>query len=105
MTYGTNPNTLHRHDAIQTSVDAAHETDTTRWERLVHQVIKTFPAGCISDEVLAQFPHGTPYSSVTARYSALIDKDLIRRTGEKRKGRSGRGQSVMVAAAQQGVLI
>lgn len=96
MTYGTEPYKLHRTDAIDTSVDAAYSADTSRLERIVHMAIFGFGAnGCIADDLLAVL-HQYPYSSITARFRALIDKGLIVRTGEKRKGRSGRGQSVMI---------
>ena len=97
MTYGTEPYKLHRSEALDTSVEAAHSGDTTALERMVHDYIKGCgPGGCIADDVLAAYA-GYPYSSITARFSALIEKGLIERTGERRKGRSGRGQSVMVA--------
>jgi len=35
-----------------------------------------------------------PYSSITARYRALLDKDLIEVTGVKR-GKFGRNQRIM----------
>jgi hypothetical protein len=37
-----------------------------------------------------------PYSSITARYRALLDKDLIEVSGVKR-GKFGRNQRVMKA--------
>lgn len=96
--YGTEPHKLHRTDAVETSVDAAHSVDTTKLEQIVHEEIRRFGEhGCIADDILAAFP-SHPYSSITARFSALINKGLVERTGERRKGRSGRGQSVMVAA-------
>ena len=95
--YGTEPHKLYRTGAPDTSVMAAHQVNTTRLEQMVHDVIKSFgPKGCISDdvrEVMKEFA----YSSVTARYRSLEEKSLIRYTGEKRKGISGRGQRVMVS--------
>jgi len=38
---------------------------------------------------------GFPYSSITARYRALLDKGFIEDTGERRKGRSNKNQRVM----------
>lgn len=96
MTYGTEPHKLHRIESIGTSVNAAYSVNTSRLEKLVHDEIKRHPDGCIADDVLASFP-SYPYPSITARFSALIRKGLIERTDERRKGRSGRGQSVMVA--------
>ena len=50
----------------------------------------------ISDEVRAAMPDVSSYSSVTARYKALKDKGLVLLSGERRPGRSGRNQSVMI---------
>jgi len=41
-------------------------------------------------------PDVSSYSSVTARYKALKDKGLVLLNGERRPGRSGRNQSVMI---------
>lgn len=94
-TFGTNPQMLHRADSIDTSVEAAHEVDTTRLEGLVYSTIHRFGSrGCISDEVRAFYPN-YPYSSITARYRALLDKGFIEDTGERRQGKSGKNQRVM----------
>mgnify|MGYP001473786397 CR=1 FL=1 len=88
---------LVRKNAPSTSVEAAENVNTMKLENTVLQVIKKFGRdGCISDQV-QQILHWLPYSSVTARFSALSNKELIYFTGEKRKGRSGRNQRVMTA--------
>lgn len=98
---------LHRKDAVDTSVQAALELNTdhvvlwksnTRLTRLEYVVLVCIRklGLCISDEVREQFPNWS-YSSVTARYRALLDKGLIRDTGKRRKGLSGRKQRVMEA--------
>ena len=94
--FGTDPERLSRKDSIDTSNEAAHTVDTSKLEGMVYETIRKFPRGCISDEVRAQFP-AYPYSSITARYRALIDKNFIQDTGERRPGRSGRNQRVMIA--------
>jgi len=95
--FGTDPHYLHRADSIDTSIDAAYQVDTTRLERLVYETIHRFgQRGCISDEVRALYA-GYPYSSITARYRALLDKGFIEDTGERRQGVSGRNQRVMRA--------
>ncbi len=89
---------LHRRDAPETSVQAAKKLDATKLEIIVLNAIKTFENGCISDDVrdYCLKHHGiNSYSSVTARYKALEEKELIEYTGEKRKGVSGRNQRVM----------
>lgn len=91
----TEPHELHRADAPETSVDAAHSVEATKLEGMVYQEIrKSGDAGLISDDLIRKFDY-LPYSSVTARFAALERKLMIVRAGEKRKGRSGRYQMVM----------
>jgi len=78
-----------------TSHQAAQKVDTTKLESLVYEAIKGFPDGCISDEILEMYPN-YPYSSITARYRALLDKGFIEVTGVKR-GKFGRNQRIMKA--------
>jgi len=93
--FGTEPFKLVRKEDPTTSHQAAQAVDTTKLENLVYEAIKSHPEGCISDEILEMYPN-YPYSSITARYRALLDKDLIEVTGVKR-GRFGRNQRVMKA--------
>ena len=93
--FGTEAYKLHRKDSIDTSVEAAHSVDTTSLEEMVYKEIASYgKSGCISDEVLSKYPN-FPYSSITARFASLERKGLIYRDGDKRKGNSGRKQSVM----------
>jgi hypothetical protein len=94
--FGSDPKTLVRRQDPDTSHKAANAVDTSRLERLVYEAIAKFPNGCISDQILALFPN-FPYSSITARYRALLDKGFIEDTGERRAGASGKGQRVMRA--------
>jgi len=95
--FGTNPHKLVRRDDPDTSHQASQKVDTTKLEELVYKTIKSFgDRGCISDDVLNLYSH-MPYSSITARYKALMQKGLIEDTGERRSGRSGRPQRVMKA--------
>ena len=94
--FGTDPKHLHRKEGPDTSIAAAYSVDTTGKERAVLEVIARYPGGAISDEVRSNFPKGTPYSSMTARYKALDDKGLIRRRKhDVRLGLSRRFQMVM----------
>ncbi len=80
----------------QTSKEAAKTVDVNKMEQLVLDVIKSFPNGCISQDVesaLAQYRA----SSITPRYRPLMKKGLIGDTGETRPGFSGRNQRVMKA--------
>jgi hypothetical protein len=93
--FGTEPFKLVRKEDPITSHQAAQAVDSTKLEQMVYEAIKSHPEGCISDEILEMYPN-YPYSSITARYRALLDKDLIEVTGVKR-GRFGRNQRVMKA--------
>lgn len=93
--FGSIWNKLVRRDAPETSQQAAQAVDTAKLEEIVYEAIRSFGVkGCISDEVRSMYPH-LPYSSVTARYKALLDKGLIEETGERRSGQSGRSQRVL----------
>lgn len=97
MEFGTDPYKLVRKEDPDTSHKSADIVDSTKLEAMVYACIKGFgSAGCISDQILAQFPH-YPYSSITARYRALLDRGYIEDTGQRRPGRSGRGQRIMRA--------
>jgi len=93
--FGTPAFKLVRSKDPVTSHEAANLVDTTKLERIVYEAIKSFPDGCISDDVLAMFPQ-YPYSSITARYRSLLNKGYIEING-MRIGRSGRNQRVMKA--------
>ena len=94
--FGTPAFKLARREDPVTSHQAAQVVDTTKLEQMVYEAIKSHPEGCISEEILAMYPN-FPYSSITARYRALLDKGFIEVTGVKR-GRFGRNQRVMRAA-------
>lgn len=98
---GTDPHKLARNEDPSTSHEAAHATDTARWEKAVYDAIVSFgTAGCIQDDVLRYIEThvgSVPYSTVTARFKALEEKGLIKYTGEKRKGRSGRQSRIRIA--------
>jgi len=75
--------------------------DSTRLEELVYTIVRSYAKGCTQDDVLARREvKGLPYSSVTARFSALLRKGLIEDTGERRPGRSGRSQRVLRASSK-----
>ena len=92
--FGTPAFKLVRKEDPATSHQAAQAIDTTKMESLVYETIAAYgPDGCISDDVVSKLAF-LPYSSVTARYKALIDKGFIEVIGT-RKGISGRLQRVM----------
>ena len=92
--FGTAPFKLARKEDPATSHQAAQVIDTTKMESLVYETIAAYgPEGCISDDVVSKLAF-LPYSSVTARYKALIDKGFIEIIGT-RNGVSGRKQRIM----------
>ena len=91
--FGSPPFKLVRKNDPVTSHEAAQVVDTQKLEQIVYEAIKGFPDGCISDEILEKYPQ-YPYSSITARYKALLDKGFIEITGT-RIGRSGKKQRIM----------
>ena len=93
--FGTPAFKLVRKEDPVTSHQAAQAVDNTKLETMVYEAIKGFPEGCISDDILGMFPN-YPYSSITARYRALLDKGFIEVSGVKR-GRFGRNQRIMKA--------
>ena len=93
--FGTEPFKLVRNQDPATSHQAAQAVDTTKLEQMVYEAIKSHPDGCISDEILEMYPN-YPYSSITARYRALLDKGFIEVSGVKR-GKFGRNQRIMKA--------
>jgi hypothetical protein len=93
--FGTPAFKLVRKEDPITSHQAAQVVDTTKLEQMVYEAIKSHPEGCISDDILGMYPQ-YPYSSITARYRALLDKGFIEVTGVKR-GRFGRNQRIMRA--------
>ena len=96
---GTPPHMLHRRESGDTSVAAAHAVDSSKLEALVLRIVQSWgDHGCTQDNVLQHSDvEGMPYSSVTARFAALIRKGLIEDTGKRRPGRSGRSQRVLRA--------
>lgn len=98
MIFGTSFCKLVRRNDPDTSQVAAVLVNSSELEEMVYHTIKSFGViGCIQDDVLTCH-RSYPYSSITARFKALLDKGLIQDTGERRKGRSGRSQRVLVAS-------
>lgn len=93
--YGTDAQKLSRRDDPATSHAAAAQVDSTRLERMVHQRIARYgERGATASQLLHDFKDH-PYSSITARFSALERKGFITCGPDKRDGDSGRKQRVM----------
>jgi hypothetical protein len=97
--FGTPAFKLARKKSPPTSKQAALLVKTPTLEKLVFETIASFPDGCIQDEVLAKL-YGKPYSSVTARFKALLDKGFIEDAGLTRAGLSGKQQRVLKVKVQ-----
>lgn len=93
--FGTSVHQLVRKNDPVTSFESAEKVDTQKMEKIVLDTIKGFPEGCIADQVLAALPEYA-YSTVTARFSALLRKEYIEIIGT-RPGKSGRQQRIMRA--------
>jgi hypothetical protein len=99
--FGTEARKLVRANSPDTSKEAAENVNTTALEWIVYKAIRAYgERGCISDQLLVIF-HTYPYSSITARYRSLLDKNYIEDTGERRAGKSGRNQRVMRATKRE----
>jgi hypothetical protein len=97
MNFYTSPHKLHRNDSIDTSIESANNVNSAHLEELVFNTIRSFGIiGCIGEQVL-DIHKDKPYSSITARFKALLEKGYIEDTGERRVCRSGRKQRVMKA--------
>ena len=92
--FGTDPKLLVRKDDPDTSHAAAQAVKSSELEKLVYETIKRFADGCTQDDVLALNPT-KPYSSITARSRALLDKGFIEDTGQRKPGRSGKLQRIV----------
>ena len=94
----TNSKTLRRNNDPFTSHESANKINTTNMEKIVLGVIDSFgETGCISDQVQYALPEYR-YSTITARYKALKDKELVIADGRAVKGESGRNQLLMWSA-------
>lgn len=72
--------------------------NVTAMEQVVLGAITMHPQGATQDDVLGILTPKYPQSSVTARFSSLIDKGLVLDTGERRKSARGRAQRVLRAS-------
>lgn len=71
--------------------------NVTSMEQVVLGAITMHPQGATQDDVLGILTPKYPQSSITARFSALLDKGLVYDTGERRKSVRGRSQRVLRA--------
>lgn len=78
----------------ETSHEAAYGVKVAPLEAVVLEAIKASPAGCTADELAVKLPT-VPMNTLTPRFASLMRKGLIRDTGERRQGRSGRFQRVL----------
>jgi hypothetical protein len=79
-----------------TSVEAAYSVHVQPVEIAIMDVIKDATEGCTAHEVSIKLSH-IPLNTLTPRFATLARKGLIEDSGNRRPGRSGRMQRVMVA--------
>lgn len=89
---------LARRTDPETSQGAADSVKTAPLERMVLEAIKTSEKGCTADELAIKLPT-VAMNTLTPRFASLIRKGLIRDTGERRQGKSGRYQRVLSVEA------
>lgn len=78
--------TLHRKDAPETSITAAHTVDVGKMEHFVLSAVEAAGEnGKTVKEITAENAH-IPYPSISARPTALEKKGLIYYEGDKRDG-------------------
>ena len=70
----------------QSSHEAASQVNVNAYEHVVLSALRAY-GDMIQTEVVAIT--GYPNETITPRFASLERKGLIRKTGEKRKGRSG----------------
>jgi predicted subunit of tRNA(5-methylaminomethyl-2-thiouridylate) methyltransferase len=92
--FGTHWSQMVRKTDSETSREAAKKVNTNNLEEMVYEVIKSFPDGCIQDDVISAIPNAH-VQSISPRFAALVKKGYIVRTGEKRMGKLGSKQSVL----------
>lgn len=92
---------------MDTSQDAYDRLDTTRLEKIVLGIIKSYGfQGCISDQVRRDLSGQVKsYSSVTARFAALKRNRRIFDTEWRAPGESNRGQAILVAYGHLGTFL
>jgi|TARA_R100001460_G_scaffold56465_5_gene96093 hypothetical protein len=84
----------------ETSKESAKKVKTAKLFNLVYETIKSFGRrGCISDDVIRilAVEGNIGFHSITPRYKPLEEQGKIIRDGNKRKGRSGTEQLIMIA--------
>lgn len=83
--YGTPVEDIVRHDAVDTSVEAAKRVDTSKWERLCFEHCKRCGVWGTTNAETAQH-YVRPVHAISGRWSALIDKGLVFDTRLRRAG-------------------
>ena len=79
-----------------TAVEAAYSVHVAPIEIAIMDVIRDATDGCTAHEVSEKLSH-IPLNTLTPRFATLARKGLIEDSGNRRPGRSGRMQRVMIA--------
>lgn len=93
--FGTDSHYLHQSNAIDTSVAAAKQVNTTKMERIALNIINIFgEAGCTGPQVDEIYSGKT---SLQPRFRALLDRGEIFDTGIRVEGETKRKLRVVAA--------
>ena len=84
--YGTDPHTIHRKDAPDTSVAAAHRVDTAKDEEAIFKMFCNAMAthGLTVKDIAKRM--GKQVNQISGRLTALQDKKMIEDSGIRRDG-------------------
>lgn len=100
LVFGTPLRKLVRHNAPDTSHAAASRINTTRSEEAVYLLVVAAGARGVTNSEVA-FALGKPIHATSGRWSALIEKQLVRDSGERRLNPTGRYERVMILGAKK----
>lgn len=84
FSFGTEPHKLHRKDAPDTSVAAAHKVDTATDEEKVYKIICGYPKGLTLKDLA--FIMNKQNNAISGRITALLQKNMVEDSGDRRDG-------------------
>ena len=82
LEFGTEPHKIHRKDAPDTSIAAAHSVDTQGDEAKVYKFYQAHPQGLTLKDLEPMM--GKPRNTFSGRVSRLLERDLVEDSGARR---------------------
>lgn len=101
MMIGSNEQGASRATDIDTAKEAGKSIDASALEKIVYDVVKLYPEGCIAEQVYKSLPH-IGIETVSPRFAGLLRKNLIFDTGLRRPASSGRSKRVIAVVRYEG---